>query len=301
MVKTRGRKNSLLKLLALLLVLGAAAVLWVPSLVEREPPPEPAPGEEEPETAAPETRPGSREPASRPPGEGLPLIPPPGVPRVKIAVIIDDVGYSRGDLERFTRLGYPLTFSVLPFTAGSTEQAGLIHDLGFELMLHIPMEPEGYPVDNPGPRALFVGDGREEVERKLSLMLRQLPQARGANNHMGSLATTDCALMSLTMSFLRDRGLYFVDSRTSAGSCALAAAHRQRLPSGTRDVFLDNQDDYQYITRQFEQLKARALDRGTAIGIGHVHSRNLPLVLQRQLPLLEREGIALVSASEVVR
>ncbi|MFW6181571.1 MAG: divergent polysaccharide deacetylase family protein, partial [Spirochaetota bacterium] len=246
--------------------------------------------------------PGAREPVPRPPAgrKPLPAPPPPG-PRAKIALIIDDVGYSREDIERFTRLGFPLTFSVLPFTGYSGEQAGLLHDLGYELMLHIPMEPESYPLDDPGPHALFVGDTREVVERKLSLMLRQLPQVQGANNHMGSLATADCRLMSWTMAFLLERDLYFVDSKTTSGSCALSEARLRQLPAGSRDVFLDNRDDYQYITRQFEELKAKALARGTAIGIGHAHSRNLPLVLEQQLPRLEREGIILVYASEAVR
>jgi hypothetical protein len=118
---------------------------------------------------------------------------------------------------------------------------------------------------------------------------------------MGSRATEDLTLMSWTMSFLHENGLYFVDSMTIADSCALSAARRYNLPAGVRDVFLDNQDDYAYISRQFEELKDTARSRGSAIGIGHVQSRNLPLVLQRQLPLLKSQNIALVFASEVVR
>lgn len=288
MVKTRGKKTGLLKALILFIVLGAAAVLWVPVIKEKL------------STSEPEPAGGEPEPLPRGDREQAPFLPLPG-PRGKIAVIIDDVGYRREDTERFTRLGYPLTFSVLPFTDGSARQARHLNDLGFEVMLHIPMEPLGYPHDDPGPRALFVGDSREEVERKLSLMLEQTPQARGANNHMGSRATGDCALMSWTMSFLYGRGLYFVDSRTVAGSCALSEARRHRLPSEGRDVFLDNQDDYEYISRRFEELKASALEQGTAVGIGHVHSRNLPLVLQRELPLLESRDLSLVFVSEVVR
>jgi polysaccharide deacetylase 2 family uncharacterized protein YibQ len=167
-------------------------------------------------------------------------------------------------------------------------------------MVHIPMEPLSYPADDPGSHALFVTDSREQVESKLGSMIEEVGFAAGANNHMGSRATADRDLMDWTMSYLRSRDLYFVDSRTTPDSCAYALARRDRVPAAERDVFLDNRDDFASISARFEELRESALRKGTAVGIGHVQSVHLPEVLRRQIPLIEEENLALVFASEAV-
>jgi hypothetical protein len=331
MVKTNGKKRSVLKAVLLVVVLATAAALWVPvlwekfqgSFIEKEqtserelttgndPAPdtreqgtgeEPQPGPENPVPGRQPPGPEDPSGAQREPG-GDQTEKPAGERDIQaeIAIIIDDVGYEGNDLTRFSTIGADLTFSVLPFLKGSREQAWTLYDLGYEIMLHIPMEPMGYPSDDPGPGALFLSDPTHTVEHKLNLMLDQLPVARGANNHMGSRATSDPALMERTMSFLSGRGLYFVDSRTTGDSRAYEAAVRYGIPAVNRDIFLDNRDDPVYVAARFEELKDLALKRGRAVGIGHVHSAALARVLREQIPGLEQEGIRLVFASRLAQ
>lgn len=78
-----------------------------------------------------------------------PIIPP---TKVRIAIIIDDFGQNFGEREKaLLSLGYPLTFSVLPRLPYSKRAAEEAHSKGLEVMLHLPMEPHGYPGPGKNP------------------------------------------------------------------------------------------------------------------------------------------------------
>jgi polysaccharide deacetylase 2 family uncharacterized protein YibQ len=290
MVKTRGRKNRVPAIVLIILILGAASLISR-SLLKRE-------GTEEfkeQETQETPIMKPEKEPAMVPP-EPEPV---PEPERAKIAVIIDDVGYSSPTFEGYLGFKGKLTFSILPFQPESVPAAQLLHERGFQIMVHIPMEPLDYPAQQPGENALFLSDTRDSVEDKLNRMVTEIPYVEGANNHMGSRATQDPELMSWTLSFMRQKGLYFVDSLTTSDSKAYEIAKSMNLPSAKRDVFLDNQRDLPYIRGQFEEAKAIARKRGSAVAVGHLQSENLLRVLKEELAQLEEEGFELVFVSEV--
>jgi hypothetical protein len=233
----------------------------------------------------------------------IPEIPKPTIPVVpgpRIAIIIDDAGYTSCSFEKLMQFQGKLTFSVLPFLDGSSGLAEYLQKSGFEVILHIPMEPLDYPEKNPGEGALLMEDSREEIEKKTDAMIYNLKYIVGANNHMGSKLTQNYEQMTWIAARLKIHNLYFIDSLTTDNSEAWEAARDLGVMTARRDVFLDNEDNFSYINSQFERLKQIARKRGTAIGIGHAQSKNLPAVLNHQLPLLEEENIKLVFASEVV-
>jgi polysaccharide deacetylase 2 family uncharacterized protein YibQ len=289
-VKTRGRKNRAPAIILIILIFGAAYLLSR-SVLKREGT-EVFKGQETQET--PTMKP-EKEPTRVPP-EPEPV---PEPERAKIAVIIDDVGYSSPTLNGYLGFEGKLTFSVLPFQPESVRAAQLLYQRGFEIMLHIPMEPLDYPAQQPGEDALFLSDTRDMVEDKLNRMIVEIPHVEGANNHMGSRATQDPQLMSWTLSYLQRKGFYFVDSLTTPHSRAYEIAKAMDLPSAKRDVFLDNQRDLPYIKGQFEEAKVIARRRGSAVAVGHLQSENLLRVLNEELSRLEEEGFELVFVSEV--
>ena len=98
---------------------------------------------------------------------------------------------------------------------------------------------------------------------------------------------------------VRDKGLYFVDSRTTGRSTGHAAAMELGVRAADRDVFLDNESAPGYIRRQFELLVDGAQKRGAAVGIGHFR-RGTVAVLRELLPQLSARGIELVHVSELL-
>ena len=216
----------------------------------------------------------------------------------RLAIIIDDLGNDREAAETLFQLPFPLTVSVLPHLQHSAEISEEASRRGYQVMLHIPMEaPASAKAENIELRP---GMEPEQVTHVVQQMLETVPQAEGANNHQGSVGTSDAELMDAVMPALRERDLFFVDSRTSAATVAYAAARRAHVRSASRDVFLDDTEELAAIHRQLELAVQDAKLHGSAIAIGHPHSATLQ-VLAEDLPKLQREGVSLVFASQVVR
>jgi len=187
-----------------------------------------------------------------------------------ISLIIDDIGYSRAAAMRFFELGVPLTYSILPRLPYSHELAREIHLRGHETMLHQPMEPHDPSID-PGPGALYVGDGVDTIVGIMEENVYRVPFAVGANNHMGSKFTEHRRETQEALQILKQKGLFFIDSLTSTHSLAHEAATDLKITNACRNVFLDNHTDESYILAQLRKLVRHARVYGHAIGIGHPH------------------------------
>ena len=217
----------------------------------------------------------------------------------RAAIVIDDLGQDVETARQFSELSHPLTFSILPLLPHSIEIAKNAQQVGREVMLHLPMEPEpGSPVA-AGAGAIKVGMSSEDVARTVREDLASVPHAVGVNNHMGSRATTDPRLMAAVMEVLNRRHLYFVDSRTTAESVALDVARRFEVPAFFRSVFLDDTKTTAYSLGQLRELRRLAEQRGAALAIGHPYPTTLA-ALAEFLPDLEKDDIELVPVSQLV-
>jgi hypothetical protein len=215
-----------------------------------------------------------------------------------IALIIDDMGVARAWSDRAARLPAPVTLSYLPYADGVGAQAAAARADGHELLLHLPLEPEDATQD-PGPMALFVGLGDDELRWRLAWNLARIDGYVGINNHMGSRFTSDREAMDLVISEVKTRGLLFVDSFTAAGSKALDLARAKDIPADRRHVFIDNDEDEVLITRQLAELEGLAYRNGYAIGIAHPRPLSLD-VIEKWVAGLDERGILLVPVSAVI-
>jgi polysaccharide deacetylase 2 family uncharacterized protein YibQ len=194
---------------------------------------------------------------------------PPRVPPVKVAIIVDDMGGNKGAVTDLLSLKYPVTLSVIPFLEYSIETADLAHKKGREVMLHLPMEPLDYPNYNPGRGALFTFMTTEEFTATLAEDLAAVPHISGVNNHMGSSLTQDREKMEIVLAAVKERRLFFVDSRTTPKTVAYDLAVSLGVSALKRDVFLDNEANVESIKKQIGQLIEKAKADGKALAICH--------------------------------
>jgi polysaccharide deacetylase 2 family uncharacterized protein YibQ len=216
-----------------------------------------------------------------------------------LAVVLDDLGSDTSTADEIFALAYPLTISVLPLHAHSTEIAEEAHSRGYQVMLHLPMQSVAN--ETPEAQEIHTGMRSSEISRELEGMLQSVPHVVGVNNHQGSQATSDPALMNELMPLLRARQLFFLDSRTTAATVAFDAAQRAGVRSGFRNVpFLDDVQDISEIRKQLELAIRGAKQKGQAIAIGHPHPTTLR-ALGDILPRAEAQGVHLVFVSQLVR
>lgn len=217
----------------------------------------------------------------------------------RVAIVIDDLGYDGRLARRFLEIDAPLSFSVLPHGTFSKSIARRVHEAGRELLLHLPMEPKGYPEVNPGVGALLTGMTDAELVRALRQNLASLPSVKGVNNHMGSKFCEYEQKLRPVMLELKNRGLFFVDSRTTSGTQAYRVAQQLKVPSAERNVFLDNIQSPRAVRGQLKRLIQLSRLKGEAIGIAHPHEVTLE-VLKEDIPKLPSRGVELVPVSQLL-
>jgi uncharacterized protein len=216
----------------------------------------------------------------------------------RLAIIIDDLGSDRTAADAVFALGYPLTISVLPDHEHSADIANEAHGRGFQVMLHLPMQSVANEM--PEARELRSGMPASEVAAMVDQFLQNVPSAAGVNNHQGSQATADPALMDELMPVLRDRHLFYVDSRTTAATVAYDAAQDFGVRSAFRNVpFLDDVAEVAAVRKQLELALRGAREKGDAVAIGHPRPATLQ-ALREVLPQAQAQGIRLVPAAEIV-
>ncbi|MEO8383541.1 MAG: divergent polysaccharide deacetylase family protein [Acidobacteriota bacterium] len=214
-----------------------------------------------------------------------------------IVLIIDDLGFDGQPLERLMALDPNVNYAILPNGTRAAEFADRLNDRGFEILCHLPMEPQGH--EAPGRNAILTSMTDEEITRTTRENIEAIPHARGVNNHMGSRATSDRRVMGQVLRAIPE-GMYFIDSRTGGGSVAGSMAREMNVRTATRNVFLDDVATPAAVRHQLDQLASAAERRGIAVGIGHPYPVTLR-VLTEELPELRARGFRFVRASEAVR
>ncbi|WP_166361220.1 divergent polysaccharide deacetylase family protein [Pseudomonas akapageensis] len=210
-----------------------------------------------------------------------------------LSLIIDDLGQNLPRDRRALALPGPVTLAVMPDTPHASEFAREAHRAGKTVILHMPMDPA------TGPYAWHPELPLTELESRLNAALAKVPYAAGINNHMGSRMTAEPVAMAWLMAELQRRHLFFVDSRTSAGTVAAAKAQEAQLASVSRDVFLDDVRTTEAIGAQLQSAISLARKQGSAVVIGHPYPQTLD-VLERELPRLKAQGIEWIEIRQMI-
>jgi len=215
-----------------------------------------------------------------------------------VAIIIDDIGYSKHQGLNAIDLPGALTYAIIPHSPNAVFLAHYARENQKEIMLHAPMSNIS---DRPmGQSGLSEAMSEVDFTQVLTNAIDSVPFISGVNNHMGSLLTQKRLPMEWTMTALSKHGLYFIDSRTTSQSVAWLTAQQRNVPSLKRDVFLDHDRNPEAINDQFSEFIAIAKRRGYAIAIAHPYPETLTY-LQQNLTRLASQGIRLVSASTLVK
>ena len=231
-----------------------------------------------------------------PPVEQPPLSVPHGK-KPMIAIVIDDVGLDLRGSKRATDLPAFITLSFIPYANHLKEQTRDAREKGHELLLHMPMEPVGH--DSPGPGALLTSLSMPELQRRFETALASFTGFDGVNNHMGSKFTAYPAGMEMVVGELKQRNLFFLDSRTSPQTVGEATAKKEGLPNIARDVFLDDDEKIDAVRKQLARTEYVALHKGHAVAIGHPHINTLE-ALEEWIADAEARGFIFVPLHQLV-
>lgn len=203
------------------------------------------------------------------------------IPKKRIYIVIDDVGYNIENVKKYLNVKIPLTFSIIPRVKYTNASVSLIENSikkseknnaapMHEIIIHQPMESHNYPkLEDSGVKLDFSDDQVIDIINQNIADFKGI--ARGMNNHMGSSVTENEHIISLVINEVEKHGMYFLDSYTTPYSKVSLYSKNYHK----RDVFLDNETSYEYIKGQFEVGLNKLKNQDDLVMIGHTASDNL--------------------------
>ncbi len=207
-----------------------------------------------------------------------------------LCVVFDDGGQNVAQLKKCITLPFPVTVAVLPRLAHSKECAELVRKSGNEVILHQPMQAINLR-QNPGEGAILPHMSGGEIAATLSQNIAEIAPIAGINNHEGSLITEDEVKVGFVLETVHQKGIYFLDSRTSSATKVPSVSMEMGFSYYQRDIFLDNEKTRENILHELKRGVEIANRQGVVIMIGHVWSAGiLPAVLEEVYPELKKKG-----------
>ena len=218
----------------------------------------------------------------------------------RIALIISNLGlsntYTKAALELLPE-DITLSFShVAPRLKNWVREA---RQKGHEILLDIPMEPIGFPKNDPGRATLLTSSNEVENLNRLEHIMKQ------AGGYVGLLGTQGTKFMLHSETLLpvlrsiKQRGLIYVDSRSTSRSLGPDLASSIQLPKAFNNVFVDKEPSQEKIKNKLDELERIALERRFAVGI----AQPLPItieILSQWTKRLETKQIALAPITAIV-
>ncbi|MBX9616748.1 MAG: divergent polysaccharide deacetylase family protein [Caulobacteraceae bacterium] len=215
-----------------------------------------------------------------------------GKPRVSL--IVGGLGLNavttRAAIER---LPAEVTLSFVPYAEGLQGWIDLARAQGHEVMIEIPMEPTGYPNNDPGPYTLLANATPDDVEARMMWLLGRATGYFAVTNYLGDRFVTSDGAMSAFLGVLRQRGIAFLDdgqARRRPGAWARASA----------DVIVDETQTPAAIIGRLNALEAAAKARGAALGTGFAYPVTVEAAA-RWTAGLDARGLQLAPASAMTQ
>lgn len=194
----------------------------------------------------------------------------PPTPIKELAIVIDDFGNGMKGTEEMLNLQVPLTVAVMPFLSTTAKDAKYAHEKGHEVIVHLPMEPKRGKKSWLGPGAITTDLTDEEIRKRVEQAIAEVPFAVGMNHHMGSKVTEDERVMRIILEVCREKGFFYLDSKTTGNSVIPKIAKELGVPYLENNLFFDHVYSASHIQRQASLLARQLGDRDQLIAIGHV-------------------------------
>lgn len=190
--------------------------------------------------------------------------------KTPLMIVIDDFGNGLDGTEEMLQLEIPLTIAVMPFLETSESDAKIAYEKGHEVIIHMPLEPKSGKRSWLGPKPITVDLSDEEIRQRVLEAIESVPHAKGMNNHTGSKATENERVMRIVLEVCKEKGLYFLDSRTSHKSVVGKIAKEIHLPYLENQMFFDQQHTRTHMSKQAELVLKKLKEKDYVISIGHV-------------------------------
>jgi uncharacterized protein len=217
----------------------------------------------------------------------------------RVAILINGLGLPGAPSDEVLK-GLPPPISVAYGAYGRDLQDDVteIRAAGHEVLLQIPLEPENYPTEDPGPHTLLTTLPADENIKRLQWLMSRYTGYVGVTNFMGAKFETTKDSFRPVLEELKKRGLIYFDDGTVPSSTAAQIASALGLDYSSADIQLDSTSGG--LAKALTELETMAREHGSAIGVAKAKSQTVKQIAE-WADKLESKGIVLVPVSAAVR
>ncbi len=217
----------------------------------------------------------------------------------KLAILIDDVGMNTHTVKNFAKIDRPLTFATLPFLPRSREATKMLKELGYDVILHMPMAGSSDSLNSRTDGILLTSMSRKTIYDRFDKALEDVGPVEGFNNHMGSRFTSNDKKMRELLEYAKRKGLYYIDSNTSRHNLGYPISKELGIPTYYCSHFIDNSKKLEDIKKEIKVAVEMSKNNGEVLVIGHYHPVTA-LAIEQMQPYIEDQGIMMVYAKDLL-
>jgi len=217
--------------------------------------------------------------------------------RPKIALVLGGMGLNAALTKKAVEaLPGDVTLGFAPYGDNLQAQVNQARASGHEILLQVPMEPVGYPGNNPGPSTILSDVKPEQNLSALAWLMSRFAGYSGITNYMGARLLVSEDALRPVMKELKSRGLVFLEDGSVSMTLAPKIAQDLRLPLARATMVIDAEPTAPAITAALQKLEQQARQNGAAIATGSGLDVTIETVAEWAKTLQEK-GILLVPVS----
>jgi uncharacterized protein len=219
----------------------------------------------------------------------------------KIAIMLGGMGLNASLTEKAVKdLPGDVTFAFAPYGENLQGQVDRARANGHEVMLQLPMEPMGYPANNPGPKTLLAEAPPKDNMASLHWHMSRFQGYTGITNYLGARMLGQASALRPILAEIQKRGLLYLEDNSATLTASQDIAKQIRLPLRKGELVIDADPNRDSIMAALELLEAQARSNGSAIGTGSGLAITTDTVREWAAGLRER-GFVLVPVSAIYK
>ncbi len=220
--------------------------------------------------------------------------------RPKIIIVITGVGLSKTTTDNVLTLPAEVALSFSPYASKLEDLTSRAADLGFEILMDLPLEPTGYPKSDPGPLGLLTELSDKDNESQLSKVLEL-----SSHNFLGVVApieeqfTYDENKIIPLLNTVHEKNLTFLYTNKPKNYFLPQKAKKLGLPLVATDMLIDENLSDEEISMKIKEAEIIASEKGYAVVLG----RPYPITvshLHKWLKKFQEKGLLLIPLSEIM-
>nr|MBX2806827.1 divergent polysaccharide deacetylase family protein [Hyphomicrobiales bacterium] len=212
----------------------------------------------------------------------------------RVGILLRGLGRNDRNSEiAVTILPPAISLGFAPYVGSAQQWAQEARDLGHEVIIQLPFEPEDYPKTNPGPETILTTSSASQNSSKLRTVLARFDGYNGVTSYYGGKLLQSPDALRPVLEDIKERGLIYISEPDASQALVRKLAGELGVIYGGADIIVDNFQTTDVIQKNLEQLIELARKNGSAIGMAYA-SRNSIEQLRIWSETVASKGVTLV-------